>query len=195
MNPLHEIELIELEELFEGSTEEVMEKQKRFVITDLNKLDWVFRKIAAIKANMAKNTALADANRARINAWEEKENQKYADNISFFEQKIAEYHRHVLNEDPMQKTVSTPYGKSKSTARKAQLKNVKDSKELLAYAEQAGEQFVKVKKEVAWAELKKTLSIHETETTLLPVDANGEIVPGVIVEPASVSFKVEVSDE
>ena len=194
MNRLQEIELAELEELFEGSPEEVVEKQKRFVVTNLSELNWVFRKVAAVKKKMAENTELADAERARFDAWEEKENRKYADRMLFLEQKAAEYHRHVLNEDPMQKTISTPYGKSKSTARKSQLKNVKDSKELLAYAEQAGEQFVKVKKEVAWAELKKTISIHETETASLPIDANGEIVPGVIVEPASVSFKVEVNE-
>ena len=194
MNSLQEIELMELEELFEGSPEEVMEKKKRFVVTDIHDLNWVFRKVKAIKANMAKNTALIDAERERLNDWEEELNRKHTDNIAFFEQKVSEYHQRVLNEDPTQKTISTPYGKSKSTARKSQLKSVKDSKELLAYAEQAGEQFVKVKKEVAWAELKKTLSIHETETTLLPVDANGEVVPGVIVEPASVFFKVEVSE-
>ena len=187
MNQLQEIELLELEE--------TQEEQQSFEILNLDALNWAFRKVTAIKAKMAENTALADAERARINAWEEKENQKHADSISFFEQKIAEYHRRVLVEDPKQKTISTPYGKSKSIARKPQLKNVKDSEELLNYAERAGEQFVKIKKDVAWAELKKVLSIHETETALLPVDGNGEIVPGVIVEPASVSFKVEVSDE
>lgn len=188
MNQLQEIELYELEE----SQEEV---QQSFEIMNLDALNWAFRKVSAIKARMEENTKLADAERARINEWEQKENQKHADSISFFEQKIAAYHRHVLETDSKQKTISTPYGKSKSTARKPSLKEVKDSEELLAYAEQAGEQFVKVKKEVAWAELKKTLSVVETDTTLLAVDANGEIVPGVLVEPSSVSFKVEVSEE
>nr|MDK7659309.1 hypothetical protein [Bacillus subtilis] len=49
-----------------------------------------------------------------------------------------------------------------------------------------------IKESVAWGDLKKTLTVTELEGKTIVIDSNGQAVPGVEVQPETVSFKVEV---
>ncbi|MGO0742483.1 host-nuclease inhibitor Gam family protein, partial [Bacillus licheniformis] len=49
-----------------------------------------------------------------------------------------------------------------------------------------------IKEDVKWGDLKKSLSIKEVGGKKVVVDENGQAVPGIEIEPASTSFKVEV---
>ena len=49
-----------------------------------------------------------------------------------------------------------------------------------------------IKESVSWGDLKKTLAVTELEGKPIVIDSNGQTVPGVEVQPETVSFKVEV---
>lgn len=182
MDALREFELSE----FEGQ-EEVKE---RFRITDLESLNWAFRKLKAYKSKEQEITELAEKERARIDAWEEQEKSKLQDSIEFFEMLINEYHTKVLAEDPQAKTLSTPYGKSRARQVKPQPKKV-DEKAILEHVVN-NDMKEYIKPALKWADLKKSLTIAELDGKLVVVDENGQAVPGVEVEPEKISYKVEV---
>lgn len=183
MNLLEEFELSE----FEEQQEEV---KQRFEITDLNSLNWAFRKLSAYKAKEKEIIELAKTERARIDLWEKGEKQKINDSIEFFEILISEYHAKVLANDPKSKTISTPYGKSKARASSPQPKKA-DEKAILKHVVENGMKDY-IKPALKWAEFKKDLQIAEIGGRLIAVDANGEEVPGVVVEPEQIRYSVEV---
>lgn len=188
MNQLHAYELNELEQ-------EQTERQQ-FVITDLNGLNWAFRKMAAIQAKVNEVKALADAERERINEWEKEECEGYESDLTFFQHKISEYHAQMLAQDPKNnKSIKTPYGVAKSITSKAAPEKV-DEQALVEYAKVNDIPVVEVeiKEKLKWAELKKTLSVIEHNGELVVIDENGEIVPGVKAKPETTTFKVEVSE-
>ncbi|KMM56546.1 hypothetical protein ACH95_17190, partial [Bacillus glycinifermentans] len=108
MNPL---QAFELNEISNNSLQQ--ESRPQFEITDMNSLNWAFRKIAALKTQEKEIKALAATERQRIDEWETQELKPVADNLAFFENLVSIYHSKQLEQDPKAKTLSTPYGKSK----------------------------------------------------------------------------------
>ena len=183
MNQLQQMEILEVE-----NTEQ--SERESFQVTDIESLNWVFRKLAALSAKEKEVKQLADVERARINDWENRELIALHSDKNYFESLVSDYHAKQLEENPKAKTISTPYGKSKSRATKEQPKAV-DKDKLLQHVKETGmTEFIK--EEVKWGDLKKSLHIHEVDDKPIVIDENGQAVPGVEVEPASVSFKVEV---
>lgn len=183
MNALQRLEVDELNE--------TVEEQPKFEITNLDSLNWAFRKISALTAQQAEIDGLAQAEKQRIQQWQDSETASIKDSIDYFKGAIAQYHAAEL-ENGGKKTITTPFGKSKSTTSKEQPDAV-DKSALLAHVEENGlDQYVKVKKEVAWADIKKTLTIAEIDEKKVVIDETGQVVPGVSVKPESTSFKVEV---
>ena len=185
MNPL---QAFELNEISNNSLQQ--ESRPQFEITDMNSLNWAFRKIVALKTQEKEIKALAATERQRIDEWETQELKPLADNLAFFEKLVSVYHSKQLDQDPKAKTLSTPYGKSKSRTIKEQPKPT-DKDQLLKHVKEAGlTEFIK--EDVKWGDLKKSLSIKEVGGKKVVVDENGQAVPGIEIEPASTSFKVEV---
>lgn len=182
MNSLQQIELMEVEE--------IQSQERRFEITDLESLNWAFRKISALKVEEKKIKQLANIERDRIETWEQKELNPIHNSLSFFEALVQEYHAKQLAENPKSKTISTPYGKSK-TRQSNEAPEQKNKEEVLQYVME-NELYDFIKNEVKWADLKKTLKIVEISGEKVVVDGNGQIVPGVTVKPESISFSVEV---
>ena len=92
--------------------------------------------------------------------------------------------------DPKQKTISTPYGKSKT--RKSKEAPDKANEELLLDYVIQNDLAEFIKNSVKWADLKKTLKIVQIGDEKVVVDGDGQIVPGVTVKPESISYSVEV---
>lgn len=183
MNALQQLEVEELNE--------IVEEQPKFEIANLDSLNWAFRKISALSAQQAEIDALAQAEKKRIQEWQDSETASIKNSIDYFKGAIAQYHAAEL-ENGGKKTIATPFGKSKATTSKEQPDAV-DKDALLAHVEENGlDQYVKVKKEVAWGDIKKNLIIGEVNGNKVVIDETGQIVPGVNVKPESTSFKVEV---
>lgn len=164
-----------------------------FVINDLSSLNCAFRKTAALKKRVKEVSDLADKERFRINDWEQKELNKYRDNISYFESKIEDYHRTVLQQNSKEKTIKTPYGIVKSTRRKAAAEKVNELY-IIDYAKKNRPDLLEleVNEKLDWSGLKKTLKVVEFGGEEMIIDENGVIVPGVAVVPEHITFKVEV---
>jgi len=150
MNKLQEVELSEMEEM------EVAEFTK-FEVHDIDSLNWAFRKLSALKSKANEIKQLAEKERLRIESWEQSELSTVKNSIEFFESMVTQYHMKQLAEDPNSKTISTPYGKARSTTSKAQ-PDKQNEEELLAFVEENELPFVKLKKELKWGELKKNIT-------------------------------------
>lgn len=173
------------------SDEKQENEHQSFVITDLESLNWALRKVHSYNSDLKEIQTVANSERERINKWEQSESKNINQSIEFFTNLIAEYHAKVLADDPKKKTLSTPYGKSKSTTSKAAPEKV-DESQLLQFVEDNELPFVELKKSLKWYDLKKTLQIVEIEGVQKIVDENGQVVPGVQVKQQTTTFKVEV---
>jgi len=178
-----------MNELQKWELEEVEEEKQAFEITDLNSLNWAFRKLQAYKAKEQEITDLAAAERQRIDTWEQTQKKSVTDSISFFEGLINQYHAKVLAEDPKAKTISTPYGASKARAVKAQPKKA-DEKAILKHVLENGMNAY-VKPTLNWADLKKNIRIADVDGKLVAVDENGQVVEGITIEPEHIKYSVE----
>ncbi|KZR60423.1 host-nuclease inhibitor Gam family protein [Pseudobacillus badius] len=182
MNSLQQIELMEVEE--------IQSQEKRFEITDLESLNWAFRKISALKEEEKNIKQLADVERERIAEWEKSELSTIENSMSFFKSLIQKYHSEQLAADPKAKTISTPYGKSK-TRKSNEAPEKADEEKLLQYVID-NDLVDYIKQSVKWADVKKTFKIVEISGEKVVVDENGQLVPGVTVKPESITYSVEV---
>ncbi|USK56532.1 host-nuclease inhibitor Gam family protein [Cytobacillus solani] len=182
MNALQQIELMDVEE--------IQSQDRPFEITDLNSLNWAFRKLTALKSKEKDIKQLANIERDRIAEWERGELSTISSSLEFFENMIAIYHAKQLEEDPKAKTISTPYGKSKTRKSKEAPEKENEDAILQHVIENNMDDYIK--NSVKWADLKKSLKIVEISGEKAVIDENGQIVPGVSVKPESISYSVEV---
>ncbi|MEK5176322.1 host-nuclease inhibitor Gam family protein [Heyndrickxia sp. FSL W8-0496] len=183
MNALQQNELLEIDEI-------ESQEQTQFEITDLDSLNWAFRKLSALKSKEKEIKQLANVERDRIAQWEQSELSTIENSTSFFESLIQQYHAKQLAEDPKVKTISTPYGKSKTRKSKEAPEKANED-ELLEYVLE-NEMLDFIKNSVKWSDFKKTLKIVEISGEKVVVDENGQLVKGVTVKPESISYSVEV---
>lgn len=186
MNSLQQIELMEVEEIeFSEST------GSNYEIKDLDGLNWAFRKLHVLQLKEKEIKQLASVERDRIDTWEKGELSTIENSASFFKAHIQKYHQQLFEEDPKKnKMLSTPYGKSK-TRKSKETPDKADEEVILQYViENEMDEFIK--NSVKWGDLKKSLKIVEISGEKVVVDENGQIVPGVIVKPESISYSVEV---
>jgi hypothetical protein len=182
MNALQQVELLEVEEsLVQGTP---------FEITDLNSLNWAFRKLSAYKSKEKEIKQLADVERQRIADWERGELSTISNSIDYFQAAISVYHAKQLEADPKTKTISTPYGKSKT--RKSKEAPEKENEEVILQHVIENGMDDYIKNSVKWADLKKSLKIVEISGEKVIVDENGQLVPGVTVKPESIAYSVEI---
>lgn len=171
---------------------EVTEQDREvFEIRDLPTLGWAFRKIGALQVKQDEIDTYAKAEIEKIKEWQNSEIGKLSNNVDFFLSHIERYHFHKLMEDPKAKTLSTPYGESKSRLSKPTPEKVDDAI-LLEYIQQ-NDMREYVKETADWGKLKKTLTVFEIDGGFIAVDENGEQVPGVIIKPESTTFSFEVN--
>lgn len=88
MNALQQNELLEVDQL--------QDAEQQFEITDINGLNWAFRKLSALKSKEKEINQLANVERNRIAEWEKGELKPIHNSISFFEGHIQRYHAEQL---------------------------------------------------------------------------------------------------
>lgn len=187
MNELNEIELTELENFGE-------EEKSRFKITDLETLNWTFRKAHALQSKINEVEQLASHEINRIKKWEADEKKKYQDNLSFFEYLVNEYHRQELQNNPKTKTLSTPYGKSSSTTKRRSVA-LKDEQTVLEHIQSNNlMEYQKLDISLKWEDLKKTLKVVEIDGEEVVIDENAMVIEGITVKPEETTFKMKVGE-
>lgn len=163
-----------------------------FRIMSMSALDETFQRLAELKRRDLEVEQRADALRDRADRFEKEERQKFADEINYIESLIQDFHFRTLLENPKAKTLSTPFGKSKSRYSKATPEQV-DKDALLAHIQKNNMRNF-IKEEAKWGDFKKTLTVAELEGAPVVVDENGQVVPGVVVKPEAINYSVEITD-
>lgn len=168
--------------LQQNEVEEIETLNESFSVTDINSANWCFRKIAVLNTKIEENKQLADKERARINDWEQRENEAAKQSVEYFETLLKNYYNRLKLLDVKAK-VSTPYGKISS--RKQTKWNYTDEKELLKYLKENNANLIRIKEEINKVDLKaKYKNGVDMET--------GEVLPGVEVSTEeNIVIKVE----
>jgi hypothetical protein len=158
------------------------EDRERFRVENDSQAVWAMRKLAAAKARLNDIALIAESEIARVQHWAEQQSREPMRNTEYFEGILVEYGMSQRAEG--RKTVSTPYGAIKSRTGQPKY-TFTDRDEFIAWAKANRPGWVAVKEEPA-------LSVIRAETEGAVDSDTGEIIPGLSVDPASVSFSVEV---
>lgn len=169
---------------------ESIEEKEPFRIQDDGAMNWVFREhINPQYAEIKRIEDLAAAEIERITQWKEQQLKSPKSELEYWEGLVQHYHHQQLLQDGKRKTISTPYGVSKSVTSKPAPKQV-DPQAILEFIKQ--NQLTEfIKEEAKWGDFKKTLSVSELNGEPVVVSEDGQVVDGVIVTPESVSFSIK----
>jgi phage host-nuclease inhibitor protein Gam len=167
---LHQAEIEDLNEFFRevlglpgldsAADLDQPEVKNRFKIIDDETLNWVMRKLGALKATINDTEELAKSEIKRINDWKSRQVKPTEQSIAFFEQLVEDWANEQRAENAKFKSKSTPYGRVTFTKRQPEWLYRDESKTAdflldLGYSELAIE-----KKEIAnKTELKKAAEI------------------------------------
>jgi phage host-nuclease inhibitor protein Gam len=172
-----------------------------FQVTDPLRAEWALRHIGRsqrllaeadetarrqIEAVMSRAEELLAPVRERRAA----EHAKHEQDIAFMSQLLQTFHRKLLADDPKRKTIKLAFGTLSS--RQGQ-PHYTFSPEFVEWARAAAPDLVRTKYETDANAAKAVLALVENADGELAATFDGELVPGVEVEPAEVSFKVEAS--
>lgn len=167
---------------------DVEAEREAYAITDLNSLNWAFRKLHAIQKKESEIKSTTQREYDRIQDWELAELKKFEGDKDYFTSLIHTYHQKQLLEDPKAKTLSTPYGKSKSRSSKDKI--IKYDEKILLSHVRGQDEFIK--KTLRWGEFEKSLSIVDVDGEKIILDSNGAIVQGASIKPAKTTFSLAV---
>lgn len=107
-------------------------ENETFTITDLDSLNWVFRKMHTLKVKEDKIKSFSKKEYERVQDWNKKELKSIESKKEYFTSLVKVYHQRQLQVDPDAKTISTPYGTSKSRTANPSVDRANEA-ELLEY--------------------------------------------------------------
>jgi hypothetical protein len=146
-----------------------------FQITDDRKADWAIEKVLEKNAERDRLLAIADAKIKEIQAMKAEITEKVSKETSYLTSLLFGYFQTITPKQT--KTQSTyPLLTGKLVLKKQNPEFVRDEKEMLPWVENNAPEMVKVKKEVAWGELKKLTTVDGENVVL---ESTGEVIPGV----------------
>lgn len=179
---MNQLQRIEIEEV----TPEVKET---FRVTDTDSLNWAFRKMQAYQQELTEVNNLARSEMERIQAWQEREQNRISEQMEFFESLIRQFALEQRAQNPKFK-VSTPYGKV--GFRKQQPKWNYDETKLVESLKAIGHtDLVRVKEEPDKAAIKKRFTVDGTQV----VDTElGVIIEGVTVVEQPEAINITIAD-
>ena len=158
------------------------EVKESFKIENLEGATWAFRKLRAINTKAIEIKAIADAERLRINAWEEQQLKQFESDTEYFESLISSYFVEERAKDKKFK-LSTPYGKVSS--RKSSKWIYEDEEMLKQYVKDNDIDAIRIKEELDKTSLKKICKDGVNQET-------GEILPFVRIEESeTITVKAE----
>lgn len=164
----------------------------RFRVTDDRQAAWAMRKLAQVRGRLDDVAAVAQAEIDRVRAWAEDQSEPLRRDAAYFEGLLGEYAR-TVRDDPGdgRKSVSTAHGSVSTRTIPARLE-VTDVDALVAWAETARPGLVQVKKTVRASDVKGVLASYSDGDGQVFDPATGEVVPGIVGQPASVSVTFKV---
>lgn len=160
-----------------------------FRIADDDVADWAVKKIAEKKAEYERLKELGERETARIAEKVDQARRRYEADSSFLTERLAEYFVQV----PHRKTKTTEKYQLLSgslTLKKGGVEYRRDDARLVAWLKENGRgDFVRVKEEPAWGELKKRIKAVGSAAVIADT---GEILDGVEAAQAPDVFRIDV---
>jgi hypothetical protein len=162
-----------------------------FRITSDDTATWAMRKALAAQQRIDANRRVAEKERHRIESWLESSNAKPERDLAYFTGLLTEYASDQRAEG--RKTIDTPYGVVKSRQGQPSI-SIQDPAEFIAWAQDGHEELLTVKVTPSLSAVKALAEIEATDSLgLVAITPDGEVIPGIEITPASVTYKVEVS--
>lgn len=165
----------------------VTEKPK-FIIDNLGKANWALKKIAALRSDLNKVNDLANVEIEKIKAWQTKEKTRINYEIMSFETRLRPFAEAVVA-GQKKKSVNCPNGVFGFRAKAEDFEVLNEAK-LLEDLQKECPEYIRVKQEVAWSELKKALNLIVDEETGAQtiITTAGQIIDNVRYVPAQTTF-------
>ena len=159
---------------------------------DADEANTRLRRLARIRADIAKVEDQARTQIDQINAWAERRYEVLHNRARWEQDGLEMWHRAVLADDPTRKTISLPCGTLKSRVQPPAWDF--DDETFLAWASEHAPELVRIpepKPQVDRNAAKKALAVTGDSA----VTADGEVVPGVTVTVRPPSFTVVTEQE
>lgn len=173
------------EKLNDFIEKEEFNEDEGFRITDEGKADWAVRKIAENKQEIDRIKDFAKERIEQIKRWEESETESLENNIDFLESLLQEY---LYNTE--QKRVKLPSGSVH--IRKQQPKWVYNDDAVLKSLESSKmDEFIRIKKEVNKAELRKNVEVVGNKVVN---KETGEVIDGIEIVEREEKLNVRLSE-
>lgn len=186
-----------IEEDIEDTTEEEMEEDdslslehQGFVVDDLSKADWCFKKIKAINAQKQQMEEYVKKEEWKLKEFKRKQTDRYDRNIDYFKYLLQSYLDRELETNPnfKIKTVNGTASYGKITKKL----EYDDAKMLEFCKENDYTDLIRVKEELNKVELKKFLTITEDNAV---VTAHGELLEDVtVLEEQKLNLRLKESE-
>ncbi|CDZ74846.1 Bacteriophage Mu Gam like protein [Peptoniphilus sp. ING2-D1G] len=161
--------------LIEDLTNEEVTERESFKVTDMASADWCFRKISAIKKDIAEKERYADLEIEKYVAFKDKEKKAADDSIAFFESLLIAYYEEQKAIDDKFK-LKTAQGSL--SARKTKSYKYDDDKVIAFLKENGIDGYIKTEEKLKKQELKTDFKAINGSL----VTENGEIIDGVVIE-------------
>lgn len=159
---------------------------KNFKTENDDEFTKMFKELIDLKDDLEEKQKTAEAERSRIDLWEQTYSEPIKNRISYIEEQIKNKYAQELAENPKFK-INNPWGKV--TKRTTTNYDYGDEKELVKQLEETAPEFVKTKteKSINKTELKKVVQVTETGAVCL----FGEVLGNAHAEKVT-KFNVEV---
>lgn len=165
------------------------DQRERFTITDDRAAAWAMRKLRGIRAKQAENSQVYVDEIARLDRWLSEVNAPLDRSASYFESILSDYAARCRDdEQDGRKTISLPTGKI--STRTLQPKWSVDPETFMQWARTAHPDLIRVKEEPDLSRIKDALDVHPASSGLIALSQDGEVVPGITIEPSQVSITV-----
>jgi hypothetical protein len=181
-----------------SEAEQDTDQEERFKIENDGQADWALEKIIDLKEKQKENEELAEERKAplekkiaKIEAWQDRQNEKLQDNIEYFEGLLTEYAMNLKEDDEDIKTYSLPFGKLKFRKQRPKWK-YHDSMLLNSIKKADRDDLIKIKESVDKREFKKQVEVAGNQVVN---PETGEVIEGVEVQERGEKFSIDVEEE
>jgi hypothetical protein len=154
-------------------------------IDSMGEAEWAMAHYADHEQAIVDATRQAHEWQERLMEWLESERKRHVDSLTFFAGALEDFARRRREDDPKAKTLHLPSGEVKSRSVAARVV-VADETVLLPWLRENAPHAIK--EAVSVSELRRLATVADDRAVV-----EGEILPGVEVEPASVSYSISAA--
>lgn len=166
---------------------EMMDNEDRFAIDDDGKAEWALNKIAEEKAETQRMINVANSMIMKYQEKIEVYQKQFENKTTFLKEQLRQYFETVPHKiTKTQETYKLPSGTLK--LKKQNPEYIRDEEKLLEWVKANKISYVKSKKSVDWAELKKELNFVDDKA----LTEDGEIVDGITVSERPSVFEIDI---